>query len=123
MFLAIKLGLSLSMNPFMLSSTLVYVTLLSFWRHTRRELVFSGIIYIGILWLTYVTVLLGGHDDLIYHPVFEKLILVFYSLLAVFWGVIGWRHLKARREQTRSSLNLPRVVEGNKKSAFKDQLF
>lgn len=128
MFLAIQLGLSLSMNPFVLSSTLGYVTLLSYWRHTRRDLVFSGVIYIGTLWLTSFGVLLGGYDELIYHPVFEKSLSGVYVVLAVIWGVIGWFHLKAWRGLktggTHFSLALPgTVIAGDTKRKFKDHLF
>src|SRR5262245_51210571 len=113
MLLAFQMGLSLSMNPFVLSSALGYVTVLSFLRHTPRQIIFSGIAYIGSLWLTHLTVLLGGYDRFIFHPVINKIVLLIDIILAVLWAVLGWRHAKDWRglkqsEKRKEAVSLPR---------------
>ncbi|HLF18078.1 MAG TPA: hypothetical protein VI749_04180 [Candidatus Omnitrophota bacterium] len=111
MGLAFLLGLQNAMNPFALATALVYVTILSIVRHSRFQLIISGLIFITVAWLINFFVLSGIFDGLIYRSFMKLLVIGLYTALAGLFFVLGFAHLRYRwQEQTgkdKAALRLP----------------
>jgi hypothetical protein len=111
------MGLAAGMNPLMLATAMLFIWLLSVYRHTRAQLIAVGSCYLGIVWLVSFMVLNGNYDHLIYLAHVERLIGIFYWVLAVLYLYLGFVHfndwllLRRGRDVPMLGLPSPRTID------------
>jgi hypothetical protein len=93
MRLAFLMGLKSSVNPFLLATTLVFIIILTTFKHSRAQLIAAGLSYVASVWMINFFVLSGGYDQLIYVPAIEPMIKIVYSFLAICFVYIAAVHL------------------------------
>ena len=122
MLLALFMGLKASINPFMLATVLIYVSLLSLLTHTRRQLIISGFFYVLSVWSVNFLVLVGSYDHLIYRSFFSVVISLVYSIIVILFIYTGWLHLhdwihvKKHQDVLMFRVRSPRSLDGSPKT-------